>query len=148
MRNERFFIWTLIFSLGVAVLGVVSAALEALKARGKEGRAPDQFLSPRRTIRRLFTSAVLIALGTMVLLGVHFLDFSRPGLQFLSYWGIIFLLAAWLFLCPVFDISETRRVYRSRMKVLTEQAAGRPFSSAEAPPKSSEEGGGQRSQRK
>jgi hypothetical protein len=121
VRNERFFLWTLIFSLGLVALGVGSVVIEVARARRRRDSLPERFVSPRRTIRRLFTSAVLVALGVMILLGVHFLPFSQPGIHFLAYWGIIFLLAAWLFLCPIFDIRETRRIYRSRMRHLADQ---------------------------
>ncbi len=121
MRNERFFLRTLIFSLGLVALGIGSAVIEVARARGRSDPFPEHFVSPRLTIRRLFTSAVLVVLGVMILLGVHFLHFSQPGIHFLAYWGIIFLLAAWLFLCPIFDIRETRRIYRSRMRHLADQ---------------------------
>lgn len=91
MRNEGFLIWSALFSTALVAF------------------------------RRLFTSVILIALGMMIFYGIHFLDFSQLGVRFLTYWGIIFLLTAWLFLCPIFDISEIRRVYRSWMKNLRDQ---------------------------
>jgi len=124
VRNERFFLWTLLFSLGLMALGIGSATLEVARARRKCDSLPERIFSPRRTVRRLFTSAVLVALGAMILLGVHFLDFSQPGIHFLAYWGIVFLLAVWLFLCPIFDISETRNIYRSRIRHLADQTTG------------------------
>lgn len=124
MKNERFLAWSLAFSLALVVLGIASAALEVAKAQRRSEDGASEFLSPRRTIRRLFTSAVLVALGVMIFLGVHFLQFSLGGIEFLAYWGVIFLLVAWLFLCPIFDLSETQRVYRLRMKSLADQTTG------------------------
>lgn len=141
MRNERFFVWNLIFCLGLVALGLISVVIEVVRARRIRDPVSDRFLSPRRTIRRLFTSIVLIVLGVMTLFGVHFLHFSQPGIRFLAYWGVIFLLVAWLFLCAIFDISETRRIYRSRMKSLTDQAAGRARTPAKSPPSTVEKEG-------
>ena len=136
MRNERIFVWSALFSLTLAALGIGSAMLEGMRARRRREGPPLQFFSPRRTIRRLFTSAVLVALGVMIFLGLHFLDLSPSGTRFLTYRGIIFLLAAWLFLCPIFEISETRRVYRSRMKYLRDQTIEElPKESAFSPPR-------------
>jgi len=90
MRNERIFVWSALFSLTLAALGIGSAMLEGMRARRRREEPPLQFFSPRRTIRRLFTSAVLVALGVMIFLGLHFLDFSPSGTRFLTYRGIIF----------------------------------------------------------
>ncbi len=82
---------------------------------------------PRRMVRRLFTGAVLFLLGVMIFGGIHLFDFSQSQGRLFAYWGIILLLVAWLFLCPVFDISETRRAFYSRMRRLENQAMGDPL---------------------
>lgn len=124
VKNVGLFAWSVAFSVVLVALGIGSAWVEVAKARRGRDDAASEFLSPRRTIRRLFTSAVLVALGVMIFWGVHFLEFPPSGIWFFAYWGVIFLLVAWLFLCPVFDMSETQRVYRSRMKNLAEQTIG------------------------
>jgi Mn2+/Fe2+ NRAMP family transporter len=121
VRNERLLLWSTAFSLALVALGISSAAVEIAKARRKKEEGTVEFVSPRRTIRRLFTSLVLMALGLMIFLGVHFLEFSPVEMKFFVYWGVIFLLVVWLFLCPFFDLSETQRVYRMRMKNLADQ---------------------------
>lgn len=120
MTNERLLFWSAAFSLALVALGIASAVAEIAKARRKKEDGTGEFVSPRRTIRRLFTSLVLVALGLMIFLGVHFLEFSPLGTKFLAYWGVVFLLVVWLFLCPFFDLSETQRVYRMRMKNLAD----------------------------
>lgn len=141
MRNETFSVWSLIFCLGLVALGIGSAMTEVVRARRRRDPLLEQFVSPRRTIRRLFTSAVLVALGFMIPLGIHFLDFSEPGTQFFAYWAIVSFLAGWLFLCPVFDISETKRIYRSRMKYLADQATGRASTPKKTDPSPAQNGG-------
>ncbi|MDH7498954.1 MAG: hypothetical protein QHH30_01030 [candidate division NC10 bacterium] len=124
MRNEGFLALSLAFSLALVALGIGSGALEVARARKRSQGRAGEFLSPRRTMRRLFTSVVLVALGVMIFLGVHLLQFSPMGMEFLAYWGVIFLLVVWLFVCPFFDMSETQRVYRLSMKSLAEQTVG------------------------
>jgi len=140
LKNERFFIWSFAFSLALVALGIGSALVEVAKARREKENGACEFLSPRRTIRRLFTSAVLVALGVMIFLGVHFLEFSPLGIKFLAYWGVVFLLVAWLFLCPIFDLSETQRVYRVRMKSLADQTVGLLRHKKESEPSEREKG--------
>jgi len=138
LKNERLFAWSAAFSLALVALGIGSALVEVAKARRRRDDNASEFLSPRRTIRRLFTSAVLVALGVMIFWGVHFLEFPPSGIRFLAYWGLIFLLVAWLFLCPIFDMSETHRVYRSRMKNLADQTIAHVRSKKESAPCRSE----------
>jgi|GEM_PF-1630601 len=121
MRNEKLIGWSLTLSSILVILGIGSAMLELRRVRQREKAAEGDFVSAQRTMRRLFTSAVLLTLGVLLFLGIHLLNFSPTGLEFLTYWGIVGLLVVWLFLCPLFDISETRRIYRQNRKDLLEQ---------------------------
>lgn len=124
MRNEKYIALSTALSLVLLALGFGSAWWELARARRRKDSSSAQFLSPRRTVRRLFTAIVLIGLGVMIWWGFHFLDYSSPGMRFYAYWGVVFLLILWLFLCPLFEWSETRRVYDSRMKDLRDRTIG------------------------
>ena len=127
MRNEALLPWSLVFCLGLLAFGIGSAAAEILRGRGRKDGHAGPFISSRRMVRRLFTGAVLFLLGGMIFGGIHLFDFSQSQGRLLAYWGIILLLVTWLFLCPLFDISETRRAFYSRMRRLENQAMGDPL---------------------
>ena len=126
MRNGALLPWSLLFCLGLLALGIGSAAATILRGRGRKDGYSGPFTSSHRIVRRLFTGVVLSLLGVMIFGGIHLFDFSQSQARFLAYWGITLLLMIWLFLCPVFDILETRRVFHAGMRRLEDQARGDP----------------------
>lgn len=118
-------------SLGVAAVLVVTGGVFLWRHRvgwrkqqsDPSHDAADQRYFSRRYRRRMQTSSLLIVIGVLIGIGDPLIPWQKlPGL-FAIYWGGVLLLACWVILQAVSDLSSTRMHSRQSLADLRRKQA-------------------------